>query len=346
MASGGEKFRCLVPAVLMLLVSILVTGLVTGCGGTTKVDQKPGASQPAQKPVEIRIGHGFAAEEQLWLMKARPDLTPNQGKAYTLTFTPFRANSDRFNAFQAGQIDGGTAAANTAIFARAQGIKLKAVASISREARQGFQTTFLAREDSGIKTARDLKGKTVGIVDYRSSTDMWARQGLISAGLNPDKDAKLVVVPFPAMGDALRSKKIDAGAFVQPFYTVEKQKGGLVEVFKTKDVIPFDEELMLVWFGEDFLKSSPKAVRAFLADYARTSKWYVENTKEAKKTLIEAKLVQTQADLYINMSDWNRNPNARVDIDSMKKVQDLIIQAGWLEKPIKIEDLVDLSYLP
>ena len=34
----------------------------------------------AQEPTLIRFGRGFAAEEQVWLMSARPDLTPNQGK--------------------------------------------------------------------------------------------------------------------------------------------------------------------------------------------------------------------------------------------------------------------------
>ncbi len=37
------------------------------------------------KPVPIRLGNTTTSgEDQIWLMKARPDLTPNQGKAYTL----------------------------------------------------------------------------------------------------------------------------------------------------------------------------------------------------------------------------------------------------------------------
>src|SRR5262249_14255800 len=36
----------------------------------------------AADPPLIRFGHGFAAEEQAWLMAARPDLTPGQGTRY------------------------------------------------------------------------------------------------------------------------------------------------------------------------------------------------------------------------------------------------------------------------
>ena len=38
----------------------------------------------AQEPTLIRLGRGFAAEEQMWLMSVRKDLTPNQDKKYRL----------------------------------------------------------------------------------------------------------------------------------------------------------------------------------------------------------------------------------------------------------------------
>ena len=46
----------------------------------------------AADPVKIRIGHGPSAEDNLWLMKTRPDLSPNQGSAYALDFALFRGS--------------------------------------------------------------------------------------------------------------------------------------------------------------------------------------------------------------------------------------------------------------
>jgi hypothetical protein len=66
----------------------------------------------AQTPPLIRLGRGFAAEEQLWLMSVRKDLTPNQGKRYELKQILFQANPERFQAFLAGELDGGTAPAS------------------------------------------------------------------------------------------------------------------------------------------------------------------------------------------------------------------------------------------
>src|SRR6195256_1523915 len=96
----------------------------------------------AQEPTLIRFGRGFAAEEQVWLMTARPDLTPNQGKKYALKQILFQANPERFQAFLAGELDGGTAPGLAVIFARAQGVDMKMVASICLEASgKGIFTT-------------------------------------------------------------------------------------------------------------------------------------------------------------------------------------------------------------
>lgn len=332
-----------------VVTACLVFGLaVPGCGGRQVPTSQPGESRPTEsvKPVPIRIGHGMAAEEQLWLMKARPDLTPNQGKVYTLEFTIFRANADRLNAYQAGELDGGTISANTALFAAAQGLDFRLVASISREAAKPgtFLSTFMVREDSPIKAVTDLKGKTVGIVDYKSSTDLWARGAIRKAGLDPNKDVKLVVVPFPAMGDAVRTKKVDAGVFVQPFYTFEMQKGGLRQLFNSKDGVPFDEELMLIFLKPEFVAKNPAVVKAFIEDYRKANDFYIKNTKEAKKALVEKKMVDLPLELYQRMSDWYRSPDPRVDTESMEQMMDMVQKVGWLDHAYDFKKYVDNSF--
>src|SRR5215510_3058726 len=72
----------------------------------------------AADPVLIRFGHGFAAEEQAWLMAARPDLAPGHGTKYRLKMVPFQGNPERFQAYLANELDGGTAPGLAVIFAR------------------------------------------------------------------------------------------------------------------------------------------------------------------------------------------------------------------------------------
>ena len=307
------------------------------------------AAALAQEPTPIRFGRGFAAEEQVWLMSARPDLAPNQGKKYQLKQILFQANPERFQAYLAGELDAGTAPGLAVIFARAQGVDMKVVASICLEAAgsQWFSTTYMVKDDGPIKSAKDLKGGTVGVVGYKTATDLWARAGLLNAGLLPDKDAKVFSLGFPAMGDSVRTNKIQAGTFVEPFYSAEVAKGGLRKLFTAVEAIGYEHELLDVWFGEKFLKAHPEVVRAFLADYVAVTKYYLANTEQAKRDLHKTGFVRTPVDIYVKNADWKRDPGARVNVDSLKKLATFMHdKLQWLEKPVNVDEMVDLSYLP
>ena len=307
------------------------------------------ANALAQTGPLIRFGRGFAAEEQVWLMSVRPDLTPNQGKRYQLKQILFQANPERFQAYLAGELDAGTAPGMAIIPARAQGMDIKIVANVCLEAagKQYFTTTYMVKDDSPIRSLKDLKGGTIGVVGIRTATDLWARAGLINAGLVPDKDTKVVPMAFPVIGDAVRTGKVSAGTFVEPFYSAELAKGGLRKLFTATEAVGYDHELLDIFFGEKFLKANPEAVRAFLADYVAVTKYYLANTEQAKRDLHKAGFVRTPLEIYLKNADWKRDPNARVDVESLKKLSTFMLEKlQWLEKPVNVDSMVDQSYLP
>jgi ABC-type nitrate/sulfonate/bicarbonate transport system substrate-binding protein len=307
------------------------------------------SSALAQQIPTIRLGRGFAAEEQVWLMSVRKDLTPNQGKKYELKQILFQANPERFQAFLAGELDAGTAPGLAVIFARAQGMDMKIVANVCLEAHgQGyFSTTYMVKADGPIKTVKDLKGGTIGVVGIKTATDLWARAGLINAGLAPDKDTKVVPMAFPAIGEAVRSGKVSAGTFVEPFYSAEVAKGGLRKLFTAVDAVGYEHELLDLFFGDKFIKQHPEAVRAFLADYVAMTKWYLANKEQGKRDLAKAGFVRTPVEIYVKNADWKRDPDARVNVDSLKKLSGFMLdKLHWLEKPVNVDEMVDQSYLP
>ena len=303
----------------------------------------------AQTPPTIRFGRGFAAEEQVWLMSARPDLTPNQGKRYELKQILFQANPERFQAYLAGELDAGTAPGLAIIFARAQGVDMKIVASVCLEAagKEWFSTTYMVKDDGPVKSIQDLKGGTIGVVGIKTATDLWARAGLINAGLVPDTDTKVVPMAFPVIGDAVRTGKVSAGTFVEPFYSMEMAKGGLRKLFTAVEAVGYEHELLDIFFGEKFLKSNPDAVRAFLEDYVAVTRYYLANMEQAKRDLHKAGFVRTPIDIYLKNADWKRAPDARVNVDSLKKLTLFMREKlNWLEKPVDVDALVNQSYLP
>jgi NitT/TauT family transport system substrate-binding protein len=303
----------------------------------------------AQTPPLIRFGRGFAAEEQVWLMSVRPDLAPNQGKRYQLKQILFQANPERFQAYLAGELDAGTAPGLAVIAAREKGMDIKIVASVCLEAKgdKYFTTTYMVKDAGPVKSIKDLKGGTIGVVGIQTATDLWARAGLINAGLAPDKDTKVVPMAFPVIGDAVRTGKVSAGTFVEPFYSAEMAKGGLRKLFTAVDAVGYDHELLDIFFGEKFLKANPEAVRAFLADYVAVTRYYLANMEQAKTDLHKAGYVRTPLPAYLKTADWKRDPNARVDVDSLKKLSTFMLEKlKWLEKPVNVDSMVDQSYLP
>src|SRR5690349_5432559 len=282
-------------------------------------------------------------------MSVRTDLTPNQGKRYELKQILFQANPERFQAYLAGELDAGTAPGLALIPARVQGMDVKLVASVCLEAAgdQYFTTTYMVKDDGPVKSIKDLKGGTIGVVGIKTATDLWARAGLINAGLAPDKDTKVVPMAFPVIGDAVRTGKVSAGTFVEPFYSAELAKGGLRKLFTAVDAVGYDHELLDIFFGEKFLKEHPDAVRAFLADYVAVTKYYLANTAQAKADLHKAGFVRTPLPVYQKNADWKREPSGRLNVESLKKLATFMHdKLQWLEKPVDVDGMVDQSYLP
>jgi hypothetical protein len=69
--------------------------------------------------------------------------------------------------------------------------------------------------------------------------------------------------------------------------------------------------------------------------------------EQSKTDLHKAGFVRTPLPVYLKTADWKRDPNARVDIDSLKKLSAFMLdKLQWLDKPVNVDSMVDQSYLP
>lgn len=298
------------------------------------------------QPAAIRLGTGGAAAENLWLMDTLGGVTPNRGKTYNFDFAYFRNAADRIKAYEAGQLDCLTSPASPILLAASKGIDFTVIASISKESKKGAVTEFHVRADSDIRTVADLRGKVVANSGFKSATELDLRAALMNAGLNPDRDVRMTLVNFPQMADSLSAGKVDLAAFVVPFTAVIKAKGGTRLLFTSKDALPFDEDLITLFCSNKFLAERGDAVRAFLADFVATTKFYLANLKVARQHLLDAKKTLIEPEVFLGMQDPYRDPNCRVDIESWNKLQEAAIRVGFQAQRVDPTKFIDMSYLP
>ena len=298
----------------------------------------------AAAPVPIRLGCTTISEEQVWLMKSRPDLTPGQGSVYDLQVTQFQSGSTRFKAYESGQIDGGVSSATGALQAASKGVPLQVVAVAAIESGRGFSSSFVALANAKY-SKKNLGGATIGLNGFRESFELAARIAVLDAGLNPERDVHFEVMPFSAMGETLRQGRIDIVGIVQPFYAAEAARGGIKTLFTTASSLGEEEELNL-YFNPDFLARNGAAVRAFLADFVRATHFYSDHTREAREAILQHKWVQMSPSVYLPMVALVRRPDCKPSLYSWQKLQSQLLRAGFIEKPVDLATVLNPSLLP
>jgi len=325
-------------SVLKATGTAIAAGSLTGCLG--------GVTSSGSSTVSFTLGHGIASEEPLWLMDAMPDILEHWGDAYEVEFKSFPANNQRLQAFQAGELQAGTSAAVTAIFSTNKGLPLTVVANIAQERKDTYHEKFLVRPDSDIDglNKESLEGKKIGICAFKSWCDLWARSAVRKVGLEPGSDVELVKTPFPSMAEGVAKGQIDTGIFPPVFNMLGTQKHGLKSAFDVIDTVGWEHDLMELWFSTQFLNENSDVVEKFLQDYASAVDYYNNNIKESKRAIHEAGFVQTPKDTYVELPNYTHQVQPMTS--SLKKVNQLTAEIGWIEEPVNIDNVYNLDYLP
>lgn len=292
----------------------------------------------------LRIGYIGASEEQLMLLIAKPDLGKNHGKSYTIESTQFKSGPTLAQAWEAGAVDVCSFSGSGVLFVTSSGLQGKAIASLCRESKRGFSTSFYAKDPSDVTSVATMRGKVVGINGLNTAGHLWLIAALKKNSMT-DKDVTIVPVGFPAMQESLRSGRIDVGMFPQPFAAMLEKQDKVRKIFDAKHGVPFDEELVVLMSKEDFLKSHIEAIKGFLADLKATTGFYLSKTAEARQILLDAKMVRADPQIYLTMKDYYRDPTLRVSVESLEKMQRLQLDVKFQAKPVDVNSIVDLSYL-
>lgn len=130
---------------------------------------------------------------------------------------------------------------------------------------------FYVRENSPIRTVRDLRGRSIGANTIGGQTEDVLKLRLKQAGL-PDDAAQLVVVPPVSAEASLRSGQLDVAVLGGTLRDLALSRGGIRPVFTDYQVLgTFTCGCNVM--RDKFIRDHPDTVRTVVSGVARAVAW-------------------------------------------------------------------------
>jgi len=306
------------------------------------------ASAANAEPVKIRVAWVVAPAALTPLLFAHPGVAKHQGQSYELEPVFIGASPLHITAIAAGEIE--VAALNFASFPLAvENAGLTDLRIVCDELEDGFDgyatAQYMVRNDSGIKTPEDLKGKVLAVNGLGTGVDLGMRTFLLKHNLHFPGDYTIVEVPFPSMKAVLLEKKTDLLTGAVPFMFDPELNEKAHTLFTLKDGLG-GAELSFWAMRESFITAHRAAVVDMLEDVVRSYRWYADpaNHKEVVEIISKfTKLPAERVDWAFTKRDNYRDPNGIVNLDELQHNVDDVHKLGFIKTDLEVAKYADLS---
>ena len=135
-----------------------------------------------------------------------------------------------------------------------------------------------------IRRVEDLKGKTVGVTRFGSSTDFTVRHVLKTHGLEPDKDVTVLQIGgMPELAVALSKGTIVAAPFSSPTNLRARKTGAIVLIDVAKSGVAFPHSAIVT--TRSFLASRRDVTLSFLKGYSEGTQRMLVDKPTAKRVI-------------------------------------------------------------
>jgi sulfonate transport system substrate-binding protein len=311
-------------ALVGTLVLSLTLAACSGKGGTAKKETK--------KPEKVSITYVQAPLNVPSIVeKANTSFEKKfKEKGVEVTYSTITSGADQTAALASGDIQflncvGGS----SVLLSAANGADIKII-SLYSQAPKAFK---LFSKDAGLKSAADLKGKTIagpkGTILHELLASYLQKAGLSMA------DVKFVSMGLPAARSALENGSVDCALLAGPLAYQEEKKG--MHVVTTGDGLV--SGLTVTATSGKFYKEHKDLVDTFLSVQKETLEYMAKNKDQAlaltmKATELDKQAVESMYGLYDFSMDIT--PQA---IESLKKTQDFLVASKLMEKKVDVDSL-------
>jgi NitT/TauT family transport system substrate-binding protein len=312
------------PLALVFAATLAVT---SACGGNSS--ETPPAAAPGE-PDNVKVGViAIVDVAPIYLGKQKGFF---EKRRINLTLETSQGGAAIVPAVQSGQFQFGFSNVTSLALARSRGLPVKIVANgVASTGVSGKDFgAVLVKNDSTVRTAADLAGKTVAVNTLKNIGDTTIRASVRKAGGDPST-VKFVELAFPDMPAALQAGRVDAIWVVEPFVTTATGQGArqvasnyvdaapnlTVAAYFTTDQVVSGRADLVKRFTEamneslSYADAHPDEVRTVLGTYTQIPpdvaakitlpKWPTEINRQSVQTLVDLavadKLLEKAPDL-------------------------------------------------
>ncbi|MEV4353233.1 ABC transporter substrate-binding protein [Nonomuraea sp. NPDC004186] len=307
---------------------IVLAALFTAACGGTQPSTSPGQANQADKvnagviaivdtaPIHLGKAKGFFTEQNI-----------------DLTITPVQGGAAAVSGAVSGQFQFAFANTTSLLTAKQQGLDVKVVANgVSSTGQQGKDfSAVLVKQDSPIRTAKDLAGKKISVNQLKNIGDTTVRASVRNAGGDPT-GIEFVELPFPDAPAALQSGRVDAIWVVEPFVSQAVSQGARPVAWNFADAAPNLTVAMYFTTG----RTDADLTRRFTAAMRKSLEYADAHPDEVREVLKTYTKIAPEVIAKINLPKWP----VEVNKASVQTVADLALADGVLKQKVDVSALV------
>ncbi|WP_167784894.1 ABC transporter substrate-binding protein [Ramlibacter rhizophilus] len=315
--------------------AVALAGLVGGTAAWAQEKVKVGAyASVSDAPLYIAMDKGYFKEQGLDVEIVKID----SGAVLTTLLST-------------GDLDASGGSPGAGVYnAVRQGVDFKIVADKGSTLPGHGYFAFVVRSDLAdkIKTAADLRGRTIGVTGYKrgASSEVTIGKLLASQGLK-ESDVQLVNMSFGDIVAALGTKKIEVGVLIEPLVTQAEAKG-IAKLWKRADTVYPNQQYGALMYGPGIIKR-PEAADKFMVAYLKGARFYNDalSGKVPRDDLVQILTRHTSVkdpELYKKMAFPGIHPDGKLNTAGMAEDVKWWTANGRMKEEVKLSDIVDASY--
>jgi NitT/TauT family transport system substrate-binding protein len=263
-----------------------------------------------------------------------------------VTFEVGKGGVDVAKQVGAGNADLGCAVGDTSIIVRPNGVPVRSVALLGGRA----LAQIIVRQDAGIKTLADLKGKTVAVMSYSDNIYYSFLAAISKFGLTKS-DVNVEAVGPAGTVQLVAADKAVAMAGVPEWAVAVETAGVPVKMYSVEKYFPGMAQAIVA--SDDAIKNHPARIKGFVHATLMAITDIMKNPSAAAKDYVEAvpqhkdKLGQIEKILTLYAKDVYPGQTKLGWMDSKRvaAVQDYYLKIGAIRTKTKLDELYTNKFI-